>query len=473
MRRVDFVRRVACRVRRCLGPVASDGAACGYDHGVTSRGTRAMSMHAACRMPHATRVVSLVMILIAGTARAEESPLTADRVAELAMNVAPEVAAARVGQAIAATEVRAGYAFVYPKLSASASYTRSSLDYQDLPVLGRVALNQEEDWRAGVVLDQFIYAYDRLGAARDADRALVGLAAQDLALSRRDVAHAAKLAFENVRLRRAHLLIANDRVTQRAGEHDDAKAQVEAGRARHTDARLAEIVLAQAADERTAAESALEAARIRLAALIGVQVPDLPSIIPEPMPRPALDVLLIRAAARMATGGEAARIEGSRRYEEAAARLQDSEDRPQLGVRGTYGVDGAEYDALEDTWTAGVALTWNLYDGGATVARTEQRFQRGRQLAHQRDAVLRDRRIALDQARTEVGSLAQRITLAHQVVHLAEATYEDARAQYREGRLTLTQVGDTSIRLAEARYRLLSLLYQEAVLAHDLEKLAE
>jgi outer membrane protein TolC len=418
-------------------------------------------------------VATLALLLVVGRLLAEDTPLTADRAAELAMAVAPEVAAARVGQAIAAAEVRAGYAFVYPQLSASASYTRSSLDYQEIPLFGRVALNQEDDWRAGVVLDQFVYAYDRLGAAREADRALIGLAAQDLTLSRRDIAHAAKLAFQAVRLGRARLAIANDRVVQREGEHSDAKAQVEVGRARPTDAHLAEIALAQATDERAAAESGLVASRIRLAALIGAQPATLPEIAGEPVPRPALDAALARASERIASAGEVARVELSRRYEEATARLQDSEDRPQLGLRGTYGADGAEYDDLEDTWTAGVALTWNLYDGGSTVARTEQRFQRSRQLAHQRDAVLRDRRIALDQARTEAASLASRITLAEQVVRLANDTYDDARAQYREGRLTLTQVGDTSIRLAEARYRLLSLLYQEAVLAHDLEKLAE
>jgi outer membrane protein TolC len=63
--------------------------------------------------------------------------------------------------------------------------------------------------------------------------------------------------------------------------------------------------------------------------------------------------------------------------------------------------------------------------------------------------------------------------LADQVVILAKANYEDTRAQYRAGRLTLVQVGDSSFRLTEARYRLLSLRYQEAVLGHELERLAE
>ncbi|HEX3134119.1 MAG TPA: TolC family protein, partial [Planctomycetota bacterium] len=410
---------------------------------------------------------------VAAVLLAEDLPLTADHAAELALAVAPEVAAARVGQAIAAAEVRAAYGFVYPHLSASASYTRASLDYQELPMLGRVAFNREDDWRAGVVLDQFLYTYDRLGSARDADRELTHVADQDLVLSRRDVAYAAKVAFEVVRLGRARVTIAQDRVTQRTGERDDAKAQVEVGRARSTDAQLAEIALAQASDERLAAESALVSARIRLAALIGVVADALPAVAAEPLPRPTLDTLLATASIHINDGGEAARLDLARRYEEATTRIMDSEDRPMLGLRATYGADGAEYNDLEDTWTAALSLTWNLYDGGGTIARTERMAQRSRQIAHQRDAVSRDRHTALDQARVEATSLASRITLAQQVVELATATYEDARAQYRAGRLTLTQVGDTSIRLGEARYRLLSLFYQEAVLGHDLEKLAE
>ena len=193
------------------------------------------------------RLLPLILLLATSVLPAQETPLTADRAAELALAVAPEVAAARVGQAIAAAEVRAGYAFVYPQVSASASYTRASLDYQEIPAFGRVALNREDDWRGGVALDQFLYAYDRLGAARDADGGLIQLANQDLKLSQRDVAYAARVAFESVRLGRARVKIAQERVTQREGERDDAKAQVEIGRARSTDGQLAEITLAQAA----------------------------------------------------------------------------------------------------------------------------------------------------------------------------------------------------------------------------------
>ncbi len=400
-------------------------------------------------------------------------PLTADGTAALAVAVAPEVAAARIGQAIAAAEVRAAYAFVYPHLSGSASYTRAALDYQEVPLFGRVAFNQEEDWRAGVVLEQFLYTYDRLGAAKDADRELMRLADHELGMSRRDIAYRAKVAFEAARLARARLTIALDRVRQREGERDDVRALVAAGRARATDGNLADITVAQVADERAAAEAAVASARVLLEALTGRAGDALPPLAPEPLPRPDLTVAVAGVAPRVATAGEAAGLELARRYEEAVGRIQDSEDRPMLGLRATYGADGPEYDALEDTWTAGVALTWNLYDGGGTIARTERMAQRSRRLAQQRDAATRDRGIALDQARVEATSLAGRITLAERVVELATANYDDARAQYRAGRLTLVQVGDSSVRQGEARYRLLSLLYQEAVLGHEVARLGE
>lgn len=400
-------------------------------------------------------------------------PLTAERTVQLAIAVAPEVAAARIGQAIAAAEIRAAFAFVYPHLSASASYTRAPLDYQDVPVFGRVAFNQENDWRAGVVLDQFLYTYDRVGAARDADRELMRLADHELGMSQRDIAYSAKVAFEVGRLARARLSIALDRVRQRAGEREDVRALVDAGRARATDGNLADIIVAQVADERSAAEAAVESARIRLAALLGLSTAALPSLAEEPLPRPDLAVVLAIAAARVDSAGEAAGLELARRYEDAAGRVQDSEDRPMLGLRATYGADGPQYNNLEDHWTAGLALTWNLYDGGGTLARTERMAQRSRKLGQQRNAVTRDRRIALDQARVEATSLTNRITLAERVVELTTANYDDARAQYRAGRLTLVQVGDSSVRLGEARYRLLSLLYQEALLGHEVERLAE
>jgi outer membrane protein TolC len=245
------------------------------------------------------------------------------------------------------------------------------------------------------------------------------------------------------------------------------------GRASLTDANLAEIIVAQAGDERSAADADLESSSMTLAALIGVDRAALPPISEEPIPRPDLTMLLSTASSRISTSGEPVSLALQQHYEDAHSRLERSNARPTLGVRATYGADGATHQNMDDTWTAGIALKWNLYDGGETFARSERAAQRSQQLRYQRNASLRDRQMKLDQARSESQSVTERISLAERVVELAKANYQDTRAQYRAGRLTMTQVGDSSFRLTEAYYKLLSLRYQEAVLGHELERLAE
>jgi outer membrane protein len=365
------------------------------------------------------------------------------------------------------------YAFVYPHLSASASYTRSSLDYNEIPIFGNVAFNREHEYRAGVTWSQFLYTYDRLGATQDADRFLTQLAKQQVALTQRDITYAARITFEQVRLTRAALHIAQLRVTQRQGEYDDAKALADIGRATLTDANLAQIALAHAQSELVAAKSDQEASRVKLAALIGSELAIMPPVQDEPLPRPDLVQLITHADKQLTTTGEPVSLQLKENYEQAVSRFERSQARPSLGARATYGGDGAKYDNLDQAWSVSVALTWNLYDGGLTLAQSERSAQRSQQIRLERAAIQRDRRIKLDQARSQSSSIVEQITLAEQVVTLAKQNYEDARAQYRAGRLTQTQVGDSSIRLADAYYRLLSVRYQEAVIAHELERLAE
>jgi HAE1 family hydrophobic/amphiphilic exporter-1 len=401
------------------------------------------------------------------------TPLSAESAATMARNIAPEVAAARIGQAIAAVNSRSAYAFAYPHVLGSASYTRSSLDYQEIPVFGNVAFNREEEYRTGVALEQYLYSYGRLGAASDADSQLTRLAKHEVVLTQRDMAFMARVTFESARLARARQRIAAERVAQRTGERNDAHALAQAGRANMSEANLADIILSQAEDERAAADSEWEKALIKLAALIGVERAAMPEIAAEPIDRPDLPKLLSTAAQMVKSGGEPVSFELQQQYEDALGRLERSTARPQLYARASYGADGTTYDNLDDAWSASLALTWKLYDGGNTSANSERAVQRSRQLRYQREASVRDRLIQLDQARHESRSLQERITLADHVIILAKANYEDTRAQYRTGRLTLVQVGDSSFRLTEAYYRLLSLRYQESVLGHELERLAE
>ncbi len=404
---------------------------------------------------------------------ATKEPLTANQAARMAQAVAPEVAVARIEQLISAADVRAELAFSYPKISAHASYTKASLDYQDVPVFGNVAFNRENEYRTGVEVTQFIYGYNRFSSAYEADRQLRLLAQHKVSLSQRDMAYAARRSFENVRLARARLLITDIRFKQRTGERNDARALVEAGRANNTDANLAEIVLSQSQDELTDAKSDLENSLIQLAALIGVERQAMPLIKEEPIERPNFESLLSEAGKMINGSGEIVSMQIQGHYEDAMSRLEMSHAYPELNVRGFYGADGSQPNNLDDNWSASVALTWKIYDGGNTLARQEAAAQRSRQLRMQQRAVLRDRQVQLDQARTISRSLIERIELAEKVVDLAKANYEDARSQYRAGRLTLTQVGDSSLRMTEAYYRLLALRYNEAILAHDLERLAE
>lgn len=423
------------------------------------------------------RLAPLVVCLVccAAASTAEALHLDADEAARLARERSELVLAARGEAAAIRSDSRAADAFAWPALSAHARYTHigDSPDAID-PTTGAPSqvITSDEYYRTGVELRQLLWSFGRHDAAAERRAADVQRAGSQIERAERDIAYNARLAVEAVRLARARLAVAADRLEQRRGELDDARERRAAGTVTDLDIRQSRLRVLAALDQHDEAERARRVALLDLAAAVAMEA-DAIAVSGELARPETITELFATVRERIELGSEMRQLRAQLRAQRAAVTTNRALQLPELYADGSWYLEGPESDDLESGWSVGLGLQWNLYAGGATMARRDAARHRVRALRQRAKALIRDRMRLLGRAEARATVLASRIDRAVEAVELAEANYEEARSSYRAGTITITRLGETSLAIAEARYALLQLIHAEAVLAHDLRRLAQ
>ena len=144
--------------------------------------------------------------------------------------------------------------------------------------------------------------------------------------------------------------------------------------------------------------------------------------------------------------------------------LQDAGRLPELGAFVNAGAQGFLNGDFGDHpyATAGVGLSWNLYDGRKRKLQQEQTQLRRRQLSNRRADALAGFEVELYQALQRLESEAAQLTAATTAARAAADTYRVVDARYRNQRALLLELLDarnalTTARLNEnlAHYRML------------------
>lgn len=130
------------------------------------------------------------------------------------------------------------------------------------------------------------------------------------------------------------------------------------------------------------------------------------------------------------------------------------ERRPRIDLFGRLDRDkGWETGRGEDSWSAGISVTYDLWDGGAADggiraanARRSEAIETERKIALAIEDEVERARLALDEAQA-------RLEVAGEAVRLAEENARLARQRFEEGALLSTQLTEAEAGLTEARVR--------------------
>ncbi len=405
--------------------------------------------------------------------------LTLDAALAEAERASPDLAAvrARLEQARAnVAKVRAGY---LPQLKAGGSYTRNSEEAKlQLPVAFTVRDTGALTSGAGLpgapttyavvpmqVVEATLQARDQIGAQLELTQAILApplwyamevagagarAATATTEAARRELRFAVAQAYYGAAATPQLVAIQERQLAVARAHERDAGLQTSAGVQPRIALLRAGIESGRAEQDLIRAQNALEAAKSALAALLGrgdaadfaLEQPSAPAL---PADVSTLEDEALRRRPEIQAAGAAADAAAASRRAVTARYL------PSLGAFGQARWSNvAGFTGKEETWMAGVALSWMVFDGGAREA---ERREAGARLAEAeatrvsaanraRDEVRRAR-VDLESARANRAKAEQQVTLARENQRLVETAF-------RAGQSTSLEATDANAALTTA-----------------------
>ncbi|AGC45312.1 outer membrane efflux protein domain-containing protein [Myxococcus stipitatus DSM 14675] len=395
-------------------------------------------------------------VLKTSDAKTPEHPLlTFAEALDLAEKQSPSIEATRARLQQAGELSAKAWADYLPSITANGTYTRFprelSFSFPDAP---EPIPFQKKNQLAGEVRAQQALLVPTLWPAIQnaylGERA-AGLTAEN---ARRETLFAVARAYLGAASLRESLAVQEQLLDVRRGFERDAKSRYEVGDVERLALLRATLDRKEAEQEVVRGRNAYATAKSALASLIGRPVDF--EVIP---PRDA--AVAIHTEAHDVAAAERAALE--RRPDAAAARLDVDlaqgtrtqvmlEYLPNLHATANYSLtNAAGLTGQSRTWTAGLALSWTLFDGGlreATLRESSGRIAEARANLRGTEELIRDEvrkaRGELETAEANLSTAEERVKLAVESAHLAKESFD-------AGATTYLQVTDANATLASAQ----------------------
>jgi outer membrane protein TolC len=363
---------------------------------------------------------------------------------------------------------RQGRAFALPQVKLGARYLDLGDNSPRLPSPLDFFATPESDVGASISASQILFSGFKAYNAYQLEKALNEGAQIRFTANVRDVVRVVREAFDQVLLARANLAILEDRVLQNESQHRDAKNLQEAGMVTRLDERQSRQALNLATDALKNGKAQLSAAINSFNIALGRFAAEQP-LIPEGSIEDVPDMhRLIEQLDGLLESRTLIDLENARsdiRTSGLAYDISKGDYYPNLYLVAQGETAGEKPGSRDESWSFGVQLSWDIYDGGARKAARAKALAGHYQAREGLELAARELSGTIENIKVQFASLEERIAIARENVELARQNYEDAREQYREGIISVTQLGDFNLYFAEARFNETRLHYERRMLA--------
>lgn len=384
-------------------------------------------------------------------------PWSLERAVSHALTNSPDARLARHRITATRAALQQAEAAFWPRLQFQSSYTRTdnpmqvfgsilnqraydtSLDFNDVPDVDNLNVKG--------LLTVPLYAGGRNRAGREGAQATAAAARQESEAVRNTLAFEVVRAFHTV-LKTREFVRATEAAVN-AFEHNVALARnrLDGGALLKSDLLDIEVRLAQAREDLVRARNANILARRALRHLLGIEHGE-------------IDVVAAAERVSVPDGGdfsrrpELAMAEERERAAQSQVRGARSGYQPRVNAFGSLDYDrGWVADGDGRSYTAGVMLQWDVWDGFLTRARVRE-AQAHLEAAREEQRRLR---LALDleteQARVELGAANERLAVTARAVEQASESANLTRGRFEQGLALSTQLIDAETALVAARVR--------------------
>ncbi len=404
---------------------------------------------------------SILMILaLAAPAGAQPGgeALTLPRAIEIARQQQPNIRAAKANIEAARGRVDQARVARRPQLSVDASVGAGSSNGMFFDPAVRTGLGASASWR--------IYDFGQTRANIRAAEASAEAVSASIGTTNLDIETTVAITFLEAVARLRLITVAEATVTSEDLHVDQARRFV-AAQARDP----IEVVQAQAraANARSVLSQAQANAAVALANLrsaIGWVDPSVTFVVDQSWPTPPVEapaglVTLVEGARK--NRPELLQLDKQVLAAEANVTAAEAQRRPVLSAQARTGWDlGTNAWDAEPTWNAGLTLSWQLYDGGASAA--AQRVARANLAGVQanRDSLLVQLNSELDAARSRIIANRANVTASSEAVTAARAQLRLAEARYTQGLGSQIELTDAQFAVTSAEGNLIQAEWQLA-----------
>lgn len=408
----------------------------------------------------------LTAVLVAARAEQQAPSYDLDESVRIGLQRSGIAANARRDQAIAGEWVRQARSEALPQISASAGYTRLD-ELQEIDFDGSsFELGTLDTYRAGAAVNQLLFSGGRVLAALRAARLSEGYAEWARRETEAVLALAIRTGFHDILLARAAVDVRRASLTQFESLLEQTQTRLNNGTASEFDLLSARVKVANEKPRLLQAQNDHAIAREDFRRLVGLD--DGPFSVSGELTFHPLDVdlpHLLRLAVAKRPAVRRAELGVRLREEDAIAAR--SGVRPSLSAFGAY--DGANdygFDAGDEWewhWTAGLSLSWDLWDGGLTRSVVAEKTLDHEKSIASLDELIKTVRLDVRRAYLELVRARESVAAAGDNVTLAAKALDIAAARQESGLGTHLEFTDANVALSTARLTRLQALRDHLV----------
>jgi outer membrane protein TolC len=407
-------------------------------------------------------LVLLTFFFGAVQAQGEGLPLTLSEALERARASSPHLGELDAQRRAAEAGLAGARAERMPRVDLSGNYTRNS-DVPELtlsiPGVGTRTLfpNIPDTWRAHAGVSVPLWTSGRIESGITAADRQLQAAGLDLTTAESELALETRDAYWSLVTARESARVLGEAMKAYEGHRKSAQDRFDFGVAARNEVLAVQVELDRAELARLSADNAAEVANANLVRLTGL--PPGTRVEPtEPLAAPAgpegeIETLVAAALdARPELKAFQQRIAAAR----AAAEIQRAIARPQAGF--SFGFDYARpnqrilplRDEFEGTWSAGVTVSINAFDGGRTAAAVAQAEARADALEQQLESIRQNLRLEVTSRLLDLRNARALLEVTERSLESARENLRVASDRYREGVIPSSELLDAETALLRA-----------------------
>lgn len=383
-------------------------------------------------------------------ATAPRPALTLDEAVRQALRNQPQLRQARAGTEAARARADEARAPLLPQLTATASYKRATDNLPRYPE----SWSGADLWSFGAGVTQLLWDFGqtsgRWGAAKES---AAGQRESERATGFQ-VLLSVRTAYFGARAARDMVGVARETLQNQEAHLRQVQGFVEVGRSPEIDLAQARTDRANAEVQLISAQNGYETGKAQLNQTMGLEgstdydIADetLPAVEGEDQP---IEALLAEALPRRP---DVTALEAQLRAQRATLGSVKGAYWPTLALSAGWTESGPalQSPSLVGNWSAGATLTWNLFQGGLTVAQVREAEANLDAIDAQLAALRQQARLELEQARLAVRAAKAAIGAAAEALVNARERLRLAEGRYQTGAGSIIELGDAQVALTSA-----------------------